>query len=104
MYFLSEHDGIRRQLDLKKTVREYYQILEDTLLGHTLNPWTKSKDRRLIETAKFYLFDMGVVRALKGMISIQKGAEEFGWFFEHFLIEEVRAYLSYCDRNLPISF
>lgn len=87
-----------------KTVREYYQILEDTLLGHTLSPWTKSKDRRLIETAKFYLFDMGVVRALKGMPLIQKGTEEFGFFFEHFLIEEVRAYLSYTDKTMPLSF
>jgi uncharacterized protein len=48
-----------------KTVREYYQILEDTLLGHLLEPWRKRKKRRLIETAKFYLFDPGVVRALR---------------------------------------
>ncbi len=87
-----------------KTVREYYQILEDTLLGHTLEPWRKSKKRRLIETAKFYLFDPGVVRALSGMRHIQPGSEEFGRAFEHFLIEEVRAYLSYAERYLPLSF
>ncbi|MGK5087797.1 AAA family ATPase [Bdellovibrionota bacterium FG-2] len=50
-----------------KTVREYYQILEDTLIGFTLNPWTQIKTRKLIETAKFYLFDTGVVRPLKGL-------------------------------------
>ena len=50
-----------------KTVREYYQILEDTLLGHSLEPWRKRKKRRLIETAKFYLFDPGLVRALAGL-------------------------------------
>jgi predicted AAA+ superfamily ATPase len=87
-----------------KTVREYYQILEDTLLGHTLEPWRKSKKRRLIETAKFYLFDTGVVRALSGMRRIQPGTEEFGRAFEHFLIEEVRAYLSYTKQYLPLSF
>jgi predicted AAA+ superfamily ATPase len=87
-----------------KTVREYYQILEDTLLGHTLEPWRKSRKRRLIETAKFYLFDPGVVRALSGMRRIQPGTEEFGRAFEHFLIEEVRAYLSYTERYLPLSF
>ncbi|EKD50484.1 MAG: hypothetical protein ACD_62C00528G0003 [uncultured bacterium] len=87
-----------------KTVREYFQILEDTLLGHTLEPWRKVKDRRLIETAKFYLFDMGVVRALRGFPLIQKGTSEFGNFFEHFLIEEVRAYLAYKEKNLPIAF
>lgn len=87
-----------------KTVREYYQILEDTLLGHTLDPWRKRKKRRLIETAKFYLFDPGVVRALSGMRRIQPATEEFGRTFEHFLIEEIRAYLNYRERYLPLSY
>ncbi len=87
-----------------KTVREYYHILEDTLLGHTLEPWRKRKDRRLIETAKFYLFDPGVARALAGMRQIQAGSSEFGYAFEHFLLEEVRAYLSYTEQYRPVSF
>ena len=37
-----------------KTIREYYQILEDTLIGRQLAPWRKAKKRRLIETARFY--------------------------------------------------
>jgi len=87
-----------------KTVREYYQILTDTLLGHELPPWRKKQKRRLIETAKYYLFDCGVVRALNGFHKIQPGTEEFGRSFEHFLIEEIRAFLSYNDKNLPLSF
>jgi predicted AAA+ superfamily ATPase len=87
-----------------KTVREYYQILDDTLLGHRLPPWRKARSRRLIETEKYYLFDVGVVRALSGMRLIQPGAEEFGRAFEHFLIEEMRAYLSYRERDLPMTF
>lgn len=87
-----------------KTVREYYQILQDTLLGHELPPWRKSRNRRLIETAKFYLFDLGVVRALSGLRKIQEGTEEFGRYFEHFLIEEIRAFISYKEKNVPLSF
>lgn len=87
-----------------KTVREYFQILEDTLLGHTLEPWRKRTHRRLIETAKFYLFDVGVVRALSGMRLIQEGTEEFGRAFEHFLIEEVRAWMAYKEKHLPLSY
>jgi uncharacterized protein len=87
-----------------KTVREYFQILEDTLLGHTLEPWRKKKHRRLIETAKFYLFDVGVVRALSGMRLIQEGTEEFGRAFEHFLIEEIRAWISYKEKFLPLAY
>ena len=40
-----------------KTIREYYQILEDTLIGRQLPPWRKTKKRRLIETAKFFFFE-----------------------------------------------
>ena len=87
-----------------KTVREYYQILQDTLLGHALEPWRKKKKRRLIETAKFYLFDVGVVRALSGMRLIQEGSEEFGRAFEHFLIEEIRAWLAYEEKFLPLAY
>ncbi|MDI6732150.1 MAG: AAA family ATPase [Candidatus Margulisbacteria bacterium] len=87
-----------------KTAREYYQILQDTLLGHELLPWRKSKNRRLIETAKFYLFDPGVVRALSGFNKIQPRTDEFGRYFEHFLIEEIRAYLSYHEKNVPLAF
>jgi predicted AAA+ superfamily ATPase len=47
-----------------KTIREYYQILQDTFIGRQLLPWKKSKKRRLIETAKFYFFDVGLVSSL----------------------------------------
>jgi len=87
-----------------KTVREYFQILEDTLLGHELQPWRKSRNRRLIETSKFYLFDLGVVRALSGFPKIQPRTDEFGRYFEHFLVEEIRAFISYKEKNLPISY
>lgn len=87
-----------------KTVREYYQILDDTLLGFRLAPWRRARKRRLIETEKYYLFDVGIVRALSGMRLLQPGTEEFGRAFEHFLIQEIRAYLSYRERDLPLSY
>lgn len=87
-----------------KTVREYYQILEDTFLGFTLNPWTKIKKRNLIETAKFYLSDTGVLRTLKGVGHLLPKTSEFGNAFETLLINEIRAYLHYKSSNLKISF
>lgn len=87
-----------------KTVREYYQILEETLLGFTLWPWRKVKTRKLIETAKFYLFDLGVIRYLKGLDAISLRTPEFGNSFETFLINEVRAYLSYQQSSKKLSY
>ena len=57
-----------------------------------------------IETAKFFLFDVGVVRTLSGMRLIQEGSEEFGRAFEHFLIEEIRAFLGYREKFLPLAY
>lgn len=82
------------------TVRGYYQILEDTLLGFTLEPWRRSTKRRMVETAKFYLFDPGVAGELDPeSSSVVEGSDAYGRAFEHFLISEVRAFLSYGRRS-----
>ena len=41
------------------TVREYFSVLEDTLVGWTLEPWRESRKRKAIQTAKFYLLIRG---------------------------------------------
>lgn len=87
-----------------KTVREYYEILRDTLLGHELAPWRKRKNRRLIETSKFYLFDVGIANHLSGITEVHEGSDFFGRAFEHFMIEEIRAFLSYSDKDFPQYF
>lgn len=87
------------------TVRNYFQILEDTLLGFTLEPWRRRKKRRLVETAKFYLFDFGVANQLHPEAQIiAEGSDRFGRAFEHFVLNEVRAYLSYNRLDHPLSF
>ena len=37
------------------TIREYYQILEDTLIGFLVPAWTKTVKRKAVSTAKFLL-------------------------------------------------
>jgi predicted AAA+ superfamily ATPase len=41
---------------------------------------------------------------LSSMWHIQPATEEFSRAFEHFLIEELRAYLNYTERYLPLSY
>lgn len=86
-----------------KVVRTYFQILEDTLLGYRLQPWRKSKNRRLVETEKFYLFDVG----LRNYLARQKpvlGTKEFGHAFEHYILMELLAYRAYKDPELALNF
>jgi uncharacterized protein len=87
-----------------KTIREYYQILEDTLIGRFLQPWRKTKDRRLIETAKFYFFDTGLITALLDFRKLIPGTREFGRVFEHFILQECRAYSHYSRKDFPMTF
>ncbi len=87
-----------------KTIREYYQILEDTLIGRLLPPWKKSKKRRLIETSKFYFFDTGMVSALLNYKSLTPGTNEYGRAFEHFILQECWAYRHYSQKDFPVSF
>jgi len=87
-----------------KTIREYYQILEDTLIGRQLAPWRKAKKRRLIETAKFFFFDTGIVSNLLEQRSLVSGTKEYGRAFEHFILQECWAYRHYSKLEFPISF
>lgn len=86
-----------------KSVRTYFDILEDTYLGFRIKPWGKSKERRLIQTEKFYLFDVGVKNYLaKSQPKI--GSAEFGKSFEHFILMELKAYQAYKNPELDIYF
>jgi len=88
----------------RQTVQNYYQILRDTLLGYDLEPFRKSVRRKPIGTAKFYFFDMGVVRALRRLGAITPANAEFGEFFEHFILLELRAWVDYRSRRTPLHF
>jgi len=77
------------------TIREYYQILEDTFLGFMVHGWTKTRKRKAISKAKFYLFDLGVKNTLARIKSLEPRSDLYGQAFEHFIAMELRAYLSY---------
>jgi len=86
-----------------KVVRTYFDILEDTYLGFRIPPWKKSKNRRMIITEKFYLFDVGVANYLARR-QPKIGSQEFGKAFEHFILMELKAYQSYRNPDMPVTF
>ena len=87
-----------------RTVTEYFYILQDTLIGSLLEPFTKTKKRKAIATAKFYFFDVGVANFLAGRKGIRPRTELFGKALEHFIFTEITAYLSYRNDKRPLSF
>lgn len=86
-----------------KVVRTYFDILEDTYLGFRIPPWKKSKNRRMITTEKFYLFDVGVANYLARR-QPKIGSQEFGKAFEHYILMELKAYQSYRNPDMPVTF
>ena len=87
-----------------KTVREYFHILEDTLIGDVLQPFTGTVKRKAISTAKFYFFDIGVSNILAQRPEIKLRTELFGKTFEHFIFLELKAYLHYSKSRRRLSF
>jgi predicted AAA+ superfamily ATPase len=103
---LTNYSNIARECGVSsKTVKEYFQILIDTLLGTMVEPFKKRQDRNVIgQASKFYLFDVGVAGALtKRKIQEEKG-ELFGQAFEHFILMEIHAHSSYSEVNYDINF
>jgi predicted AAA+ superfamily ATPase len=80
------------------SVKNYIQILEDTLVAFQLKAYTNTRKRKAISRAKLYLFDIGVTNSLARRGDILDGSELFGKAFEHFVLLEVRAFLSYARK------
>jgi len=103
---LTNYSNIARDCGVdSKTVKEYYQILIDTLLAVRIDPFKKRQSRKIITKApKYYLFDVGVANYLRKQHLEEERGEEFGRAFEHFLLMEILAYRSYSGQDFTINF
>lgn len=89
-----------------KTIKSYYAILEDTLIGFFLEPYHHSFRKRLSHQPKFYLFDTGVTRALAFLtdVPLVKKTHAYGNAFEHFIILECVRLCSYYRLHYKFSY
>ena len=87
-----------------RTVASYFEILEDTLIGFQVRPFSKTKKRKAVSRSKFYLFDVGVAGAMAKRGPVVEGSEAFGNAFEHFIAQELRAYLSYTESDSELMY
>ena len=78
-----------------QTVKGYFGILEDTMIGYMIPAYTKVKKRRLVQAPRFYYFDVGLVGHLLNRTRLERGTPEYGHAFEHFIIQELKAYIGY---------
>ena len=86
------------------TVKEYFSILEETLVGFMLPAYTKVRQRRVIKAPKFYYFDVGIVNYLTHRGNLLPGSADFGHAFEHFIVQELVAYVDYRQKHVVLSY
>lgn len=88
-----------------KTVKSYFSIIEDTLLGFLLPTYHKSIRKQQILSPKFYLFDCGVKRTLENLSAFPlANSTELGLAFEHFLVCEIMRLNSYFRKKYKLYY
>lgn len=88
------------------TIRTYFEILEETLIGFRLPSFDKSVRKQQLQSPKFYLFDLGIKRAVD-RFSIAKlipGSSLYGRAFEHFIILEAVRRNEYRRKRAKLSY
>jgi uncharacterized protein len=80
------------------TVKSYFEILQDTLLGRFLPVYRRRPKRRTVAAPKFYFLDLGVVNFLARRGVLEPGSELYGKAFENWIFHELCCYNSYQSR------
>lgn len=78
-----------------QTIKQWYDILEETLIGYRVEAYTKTLKRKAFATPKFYFFDVAVARFLKDIPVPEENTSEFGEFFEQLVCMELKAWIDY---------
>ena len=85
-------------------VKEYFQILIDTMLGRFLEAYRRRPKRRVIGAPKFYFSDVGVVNHLAKRGKLVKGSELFGKAFENWVFHELCVHRAYSGKDHDLSY
>lgn len=86
------------------TVKAYYKILVDTLLGFEVPAYRKVIKRKLYKSPRFYYFDIGIANHLTKRYQLAPKTPEYGHAFEHLIIQEIVAYLAYTNSDEELTY
>jgi len=88
-----------------KTVKSYFEILEDMLLGYMIYPFfEKSKRDHLSAHPKFYFFDVGIANFICRRTCTELKGENAGKSLEHYILTELKAFQALQDKDIEICF
>ncbi|MBI4235385.1 ATP-binding protein [Candidatus Peregrinibacteria bacterium] len=99
------YENIARECGVSApTVKGYFQILIDTLIGYLIPSYQKRPKRRVVQAPKFYFFDLGIANYLLKRGPVAYFSESFGRAFEHFVLQELVAHSHYSEKQYTISY
>jgi predicted AAA+ superfamily ATPase len=86
------------------TVKDYYEVLVDTLIAYRIPAWIHSIRGQLTKAPKFYLFDNGIINALTSEFSaeLRPSTNRFGKLFENFVVTQIVQQLSKARSDLKL--
>lgn len=87
-----------------KSIQNYFEILEDLLIGRRLQVFSKRSKRKLTTHPKFYYFDVGVFRTLRKAGPLDPLEEIEGLALETLFHQELQAAISNVGLRLELSF
>ena len=88
----------------RPTVRGYFEVLADTLIGAWLPAWRPRAKINEVAHPKFYLFYCGVVRARSRRLREPLDSAERGALLETQMFHELRAHIAYSGCGGALSY
>ena len=87
-----------------QTIKQWYDVLEKTLIGYQVEAYTKTVKRKAVASPKFYFFDIAVARYLKGMPVPEENSKDFGELFEQLVCMELKAWIDYRSPQSKLTY
>lgn len=88
----------------RHAVAQFFDILEDLLIGYRIHPFTKRAKRDVVMSPKFYYFDTGVYRSIRPRGPLDIESESDGAGLETLFLEEVKAINDYFNLGYEIFY
>lgn len=96
---------VARECQVKrKTVDNYFSVLDDLLLSFRLPVFSRRARRHLISHPKFYYFDSGVFRSLRSAGPLDSLHEIDGAGLEGLVVQHLRAWIAYSNKTCNLYY
>lgn len=102
---ISNFSSLSQEIGISHTtIAAFYEVLEDTLIAHRVDPITRSTSRKkLTRSSRYLIFDMGVRRVCAGEAPAV-GSKRHGELFEQWIGLELINRMQYLNKPTRLRF